>query len=474
MKLVVVAASGRDGRRPPARPAAEGDGEAPGARHDRHRASTTSCRGASSPSSPATSRSIADRVRAHEGDGRPVGRCPTLTFSPAGEGAPPSLARRIARRTTRPSRRVAERHGFAVAEREATSRRAFRERPELFAADGFHPSAARLQALGGRDVAGRRAGARAARPGAPAPPAIGAVTARGAVGASLRRHDRRGPPRSATAACGGGPPAPLAPVHADAGVARRGAARRRRGARASTSSTRSGTATSTGSRRSGATSTATACRRSTRPSARSSSGSPTRRCSASPRPPRSSAPRSSPPLAPHGLTRVFFSDAGATAVEIALKMAFQHHQLRGDTARTEFVALRGAYHGDTIGSVSLGGIDSSTGSSSRSSSTCTTRRSRTATAARSGSAGRRARMACADEVEELFEARPGKIAALVLEPLVQGADGMIAQPPGLRPADARDLRPARRAARLRRGGDRLRPHRARCSRSSTRASSRTS
>ncbi|HVI97279.1 MAG TPA: aminotransferase class III-fold pyridoxal phosphate-dependent enzyme, partial [Anaeromyxobacter sp.] len=62
-------------------------------------------------------------------------------------------------------------------------------------------------------------------------------------------------------------------------------------------------------------------------------------------------------LVPRGLTRVFFSDAGATAVEIALKMAFQHHQLRGDEARTEFVALRGGYHGDTIGSVSLGGID---------------------------------------------------------------------------------------------------------------------
>ncbi len=39
-------------------------------------------------------------------------------------------------------------------------------------------------------------------------------------------------------------------------------------------------------------------------------------------------------------------------------------------------------------------------------------------------------MACADEVEEIFAARPGKIAALVVEPLVQGADGMIAQPPG--------------------------------------------
>src|SRR5512140_310305 len=53
---------------------------------------------------------------------------------------------------------------------------------------------------------------------------------------------------------------------------------------------------------------------------------------------------------PPGLTRVFFSDAGATSVEIAIKIAFQHHQLLGDADRTEFVALRGAYHGDTIGS----------------------------------------------------------------------------------------------------------------------------
>src|SRR5512144_612048 len=60
---------------------------------------------------------------------------------------------------------------------------------------------------------------------------------------------------------------------------------------------------------------------------------------------------------PRGLTRVFFSDAGSTAVEVALKMAYQHHQLRGDEPRKEFIGLRGGYHGDTIGSVSLGGID---------------------------------------------------------------------------------------------------------------------
>jgi adenosylmethionine-8-amino-7-oxononanoate aminotransferase len=135
-------------------------------------------------------------------------------------------------------------------------------------------------------------------------------------------------------------------------------------------------------------------------------------------------------IAPEGLTRVFFSDAGATAAEIALKIAYQHFQLRGDLERKEFVAIRGGYHGDTIGSVSVGGIDlfhrifkpllfpvrhapqpycyrCPLGKSLPS-----------------------CEMACADEVEKVFLEHPGKVAALVLEPLVQGADGMIVQPPG--------------------------------------------
>ncbi len=133
---------------------------------------------------------------------------------------------------------------------------------------------------------------------------------------------------------------------------------------------------------------------------------------------------------PRGLTRVFFSDAGATAVEIALKMAFQHHQLRGDEARTEFVALRGGYHGDTIGAVSLGGIDlfhrlfkpllfDVHHAPQPYCYRCPL-----------GKALPSCAMACADDVERIFEARRGKIAALVLEPLMQGADGMVAQPPG--------------------------------------------
>jgi adenosylmethionine-8-amino-7-oxononanoate aminotransferase len=133
---------------------------------------------------------------------------------------------------------------------------------------------------------------------------------------------------------------------------------------------------------------------------------------------------------PPPLTRIFFSDAGATAVEIALKIAFQHHQLRGDAQRTEFVALRGGYHGDTVGAVSLGGIDlfhrifrpllfDVHHAPQPYCYRCPLGKTWPSCAS-----------ACADEVERIFEARPGKIAALVIEPLVQGADGMIAQPPG--------------------------------------------
>ena len=62
-------------------------------------------------------------------------------------------------------------------------------------------------------------------------------------------------------------------------------------------------------------------------------------------------------LTPDGLTRVFYSDSGATAVEIALKMAYQYWQLQGEKQKHKFLKLSDAYHGDTIGAVSLGGMD---------------------------------------------------------------------------------------------------------------------
>lgn len=61
-------------------------------------------------------------------------------------------------------------------------------------------------------------------------------------------------------------------------------------------------------------------------------------------------------IAPEGLTRVFYSDDGSTAVEVALKMAYQYWKNRGEDRRT-FLSFENAYHGDTVGAVSVGGMD---------------------------------------------------------------------------------------------------------------------
>ncbi|MCA9101586.1 MAG: aminotransferase class III-fold pyridoxal phosphate-dependent enzyme, partial [Planctomycetales bacterium] len=63
-------------------------------------------------------------------------------------------------------------------------------------------------------------------------------------------------------------------------------------------------------------------------------------------------------LAPEGLEHVFFSDDGATAVEVALKMCFQYWQQRSEPrpGKRLFIAFDQAYHGDTLGSVSVGGV----------------------------------------------------------------------------------------------------------------------
>jgi adenosylmethionine-8-amino-7-oxononanoate aminotransferase len=58
---------------------------------------------------------------------------------------------------------------------------------------------------------------------------------------------------------------------------------------------------------------------------------------------------------PAGLSRVFYSDDGSTAVEVALKMAYQYWRIRGDRTRDLFVALENAYHGDTFGAMAVGG-----------------------------------------------------------------------------------------------------------------------
>ena len=124
--------------------------------------------------------------------------------------------------------------------------------------------------------------------------------------------------------------------------------------------------------------------------------------------------------APAGLTRVFYSDNGSTAVEVALKMALQFWQQADGGAqkqRNAFLTFGNAYHGDTIGSVSLGGID------------LFHERYRpllfeTIRAPSPGVGG------CEQALEALVNAHGHTLAAIVLEPGMQGAAGMVTQPPG--------------------------------------------
>ena len=120
-------------------------------------------------------------------------------------------------------------------------------------------------------------------------------------------------------------------------------------------------------------------------------------------------------LAPPGLERVFYSDSGSTAVEVALKMAFQYWQQRGGqhVRRTSFVSLRGAYHGDTLGSVAVGGIDLFHSKFKP-----------------LLFGAHRVEPGDIDELARVLDLHEEEIAAVVVEPLVQGAAGMLLHPPG--------------------------------------------
>lgn len=137
-------------------------------------------------------------------------------------------------------------------------------------------------------------------------------------------------------------------------------------------------------------------------------------------------------VAPPGLSRVFYSDNGSTAMEIAIKMAFQYWRQRegGAEGRREFLTFSEAYHGDTIGSVSAGGIDlfhrifrpllfSTHRVPTPHCYRCPYGLSRP-------SCG----LFCAERMEEEVRGRKDALAAAIVEPLVQGAAGMLLMPEG--------------------------------------------
>lgn len=128
--------------------------------------------------------------------------------------------------------------------------------------------------------------------------------------------------------------------------------------------------------------------------------------------------------------KVFYSDNGSTAVEVALKMAFQYWQHKGEKERTSFVFLNNGYHGDTLGAVSVGGIDiyhkvfgpllfKGHKAPSPYCYRC-----------ESGGVYPDCRLACLGRMEEILREKSAEIAAVIIEPLVQAAGGMIVSPPG--------------------------------------------
>jgi adenosylmethionine-8-amino-7-oxononanoate aminotransferase len=137
-------------------------------------------------------------------------------------------------------------------------------------------------------------------------------------------------------------------------------------------------------------------------------------------------------IAPKGLTRVFYSDSGATAVEIALKMAFQYWQQcpQPQPGRTKFVGLALGYHGDTVGAVSVGGIDLFHGIFRPLLFDCIHAPAPYCYRCPLEKQRETCGMECAEKMEEILAARGREIAAVILEPLVQGAGGMITHPAG--------------------------------------------
>ena len=139
-------------------------------------------------------------------------------------------------------------------------------------------------------------------------------------------------------------------------------------------------------------------------------------------------------ITPAGLNKVFYSDNGSTAVEIALKMTYQYWQHKGEPQRKLFIHFDNAYHGDTIGAMSVGGIDSfhTTFDSLlfkgiRVSAPEMYRPSRDTGTSSNASA---LKTRWLNAVENALSENAGQVAGIILEPLIQGAGGMLIAPKG--------------------------------------------
>ena len=136
-------------------------------------------------------------------------------------------------------------------------------------------------------------------------------------------------------------------------------------------------------------------------------------------------------IAPNGLTKVFYSDDGSTAVEVALKMAYQYWQLKRKPIKNKFIHLDYSYHGDTVGGVSVGGIDlfhkTYRGLISDTIKVdvpfcyrCPKQKIYPS-----------CKLACLESLKNVLMKKSSSVAAFIIEPLVQAAGGMIVWPKGI-------------------------------------------
>jgi len=137
-------------------------------------------------------------------------------------------------------------------------------------------------------------------------------------------------------------------------------------------------------------------------------------------------------IAPEGLSHVFFSDDGATAVEVAVKMAFQYWRQceRPRPEKTLFLALGEGYHGDTLGAVSVGGVEQFHAMFRPLLFDVLRLETPNPYRPPSGVSAEGLLGHCLGELERTLQQHHERIAAMVIEPLVQGAAGMIMHPPG--------------------------------------------
>ncbi|MGB2599515.1 MAG: adenosylmethionine--8-amino-7-oxononanoate transaminase [Candidatus Omnitrophota bacterium] len=133
-------------------------------------------------------------------------------------------------------------------------------------------------------------------------------------------------------------------------------------------------------------------------------------------------------ITPQNLTRVFYSDNGSTAVETAMKMSFQYWKNAGKEEKKRFVSLDMAYHGDTIGAMSVSGVDLF--NKKFESLFFDSFKAPTPYCYRCpfGKKKEKCSLECLDAMEEVLKNNAGSVSAIIIEPLLLGAGGMIVYP----------------------------------------------